>query len=275
MKIKIKIAFIGCGNMARAMIGSMLNPVTAAALKRNGKIFRIIVADRDESKLMPFKGVCDVTLDNSAAVAASDYIILAVKPQDLSTCVQKLELKNKTVISIAAGVTLDELKRLTGADKLVRVMPNLCACVGESYSVFAMRGVVAPDEKQTVAEILGAFGKFREVEERMIDEATGITGCGPAYVFKLLKAFCDESAARGFSPDAAREMAIQTVIGSALVSEAVDDDFETLIARVCSKGGATAEGVKALDERAFESAVRAAVCAANEKARSFGASGNE
>lgn len=275
MKIKIKIAFIGCGNMGRAIVESLLSPVTVAALKRNGKVFRITAVDRDEAKLMPLKGRCDVALDAAAAVEASDYVVFAVKPQDFRDCANGLDLGRKTVISIMAGVTLDELSQVTGAERLVRVMPNLCACVGESYSVFASRGIVDPDDKQTILEILGAFGKFREVDEHSIDGATGISGCGPAYVFKLINAFCVDGVSRGFSPDVAREMAIQTVIGSALVCEATGEDIPALVSRVCSPGGATAEGVKVLDERGFEQTVRAAVEASVEKAKTLGADKND
>ncbi|MCM1367822.1 MAG: pyrroline-5-carboxylate reductase [Roseburia sp.] len=259
MKNKIGIAFIGCGNMARAIISSMTDPASVAALKANGKVFRIIAADRDEAKLTPLNGVCGITLDSAHAVAESDYVFLAVKPQDAAAALDGLDLRGKTVISIMAGVTIDRLKSLTGADRIVRVMPNLNARVGESFNAYTAVGISSGEATQTVLEILGSFGAYSEVDEREMDAVTGITGSGPAFVFSVIKAFRDEAVARGFDAEQAKRMAVQTVIGSALTVEKSADDLDALISSVCSKGGTTIAGVEFLKANNFENILRGAI----------------
>lgn len=259
MKNKIKVAFIGCGNMARAVISSMTNPSSVAALKANGKVFNIIAADRDEAKLMPLKGGCDVTLDRAQAVSLSDYVFLAVKPQDAQDALNGLDLCGKTVISIMAGVTIAKLKTLTGSDKIVRVMPNLNACVGESFNAFTTVGIEDGEPLQTVLEILGSFGSFCRVDESEMDAVTGITGSGPAFVFMAIKAFYDEALSRGFDAETAKSMAVQTFIGSALTAERAADGLDALISSVCSKGGTTIAGVEYLNDNKFEDVLRGAI----------------
>lgn len=259
MKNKIRIAFIGCGNMARAVISSMTNPTSVAALKANGKVFCITAADRDEVKLMPIKDLCAVTLDNAKAVAESDYVFIAVKPQDAEAALRDLDLKDKTVISIMAGVSVDRLKQLTGSKRIVRVMPNLNARVGESFNAFVVSGIEDGAPMQAVLEILGSFGAYCQIEESEMDAVTGITGSGPAFVFMAVKAFYDEAIAHGFNAAQAKSMAVQTVLGSVLTVEKSTEDLDALVSSVCSKGGTTIEGVEYLNENKFESILRGAI----------------
>lgn len=267
MKNKIKIAFIGCGNMARAIIDSMVDPATKSVLAANGDAFEITVADRNESKLMPIKSVCNVTLDNAKAASAGDYVFLAVQPQCVRDAVSPLDLKNKIIISVAAGVSIGTLAELTGSGKIVRVMPNVNARVGESYNAYTQTGL-SDREHDVVREILGSFGTFCEVAEADLDKLTGITGCGPAFVYKTINAFFDEATAMGFDSERAMDMAVQTVLGSALAAEkayASGTSLDALISSVCTRGGATAEGVAYLDKNGYEKALRGAVRAANAK----------
>ncbi len=265
MKKRIKIAFVGCGNMARAMIESMTNPVSADVLRRNGKLFEITAIDKDEAALRKADGYCSVTRDGASAVRDCAYVVIAVKPQDAEAALSALDLSDKTVISIMAGVSVGVLEELTGAKKIVRVMPNLCARVGESYNAYCAIGI-DEEEMETVVEILGSFGVPHIVDERELDGVTGLTGSSPAYIFMTIKALIDEGIAQGFDAGAAKEMAVQAVIGSALTAER-ESDVEGLIASVCSKGGATAAGVKLLEERGFCDALRAAVRASIERSK--------
>lgn len=269
MKNKIKIAFIGCGNMARAIIESMTDPAAKSVLAANGDVFEITAADRNESKLMPLKPLCGVTLDNAKAVAAGEYVFLTVQPHCVRDAVAPLELKSKVVISVVAGLSIAELKELTGSSKIVRVMPNVNARVGESYNAFSHVGL-SEKEYEAVCEILGSFGVFAETDEAELDKLTGITGCGPAFVFTTLKAFFDEAIALGFDAERAMAMAVQTVVGSALAAEkaaATGTPLDALIESVCTKGGATAEGVKYLDDNGYSEILRGAVRASNAKVK--------
>lgn len=256
MKNKIRIAFIGCGNMARAIISSMCDPASVYALKRNGKVFCITAADRDEAQLMPVKKLCAVSLDVASAVADSDHVVLAVKPQDAAAAMRGVSLAGKTVISVMAGVGIAALKELTGSDKIVRAMPNICAAVGESCTAYAATDGI---DEQTVTEILGSFGIYRKVDERALDVLTGVTGSGPAYVFEVLKAFRDELISQGIDSAAAMEMAVQTVVGSALYAEKAGKDFDALISDASSAGGATERGMACLRENMFADILRRAM----------------
>ena len=259
MKNKIKIAFIGGGNMAHAIVSSMTDDASRAVLMRNGDVFAITVADPEEAQLMRFKGLCNVTTDNAAAVNASDYVFLCVKPQCAAAALEPIRayLESKVVISIMAGVSVDRLSELTGAKRIVRVMPNLNARVGESYSVYTVRGNGV--DERVIQAMLGSFGTFSRVDESKFDCVTGIAGSGPAFVFAAIKAFYDEAVSRGFDADAAKSMVYQTFYGSVLTAESSNEDLQTLISSVCSKGGTTIEGVTHLTESGFENILRTAI----------------
>ncbi len=258
MKNKIKVAFIGCGNMARAIIDSMTSVAAVSAFKANGDVLDITVADRHEAKLMPLKNKCTVTLDKSEAVNRADYVFIAVKPQNAEEALEELDLSQKTIISIMAGVDVERLKSLTRSSRIVRVMPNLNARVGESYNAYVSVGLDA-EQTRVVKELLGSFGYFTEVRESDMDAVTGIAGSGPAFVFMTVKAFYDEAIGRGFDAETAKHMAVQTVLGSVLTVENSSVDFDTLISSVCSKGGTTIEGVNYLNEKDYVNILRTAI----------------
>ena len=265
MKKRIKIAFLGCGHLARAIIASMTNPASVDTLRRNGKVFDITAVDIDDGALARVSGLCSVTRDAVSAVGACDYVIVAVKPQDAKTALSTLKLSDKTVISVMAGISISMLGELTGASRIVRVMPNICAQVGESYNAYSAVGI--DDEgMEAVLEILGSFGMPCQVGESLMPAVTGLTGSAPAYIFTAIKALADEGIAQGFDAATAKAMAVQTVIGSALTAEC-SDDLGALIKSVCSKGGTTAEGVKVLEERGYAETLREAVRASIEKSK--------
>lgn len=263
MKNKIKIAFIGCGKLARAMIESMTNRASVSVLKSNGYVFSITASSRGEASLMPVKHLCSTTLDNAAACDQADYVILAVKPQNVGDALGGLDLKRKVVISVMAGVPVSELKRLTGSGKIVRVMPNLCAAAGESFNPYYAEGL-SSDEEQVVLQILGSFGTFCKTDERALDVAAVVSGGGPAYVAMLIRAFETAAVSGGIDPALARDMAVQTTLGSALLYERMSGAQEVIDA-VCSKGGMTERGVKYLEEHDFDGLFKGAFNAAHDR----------
>ena len=258
MKNKIRLTVIGCGNMARAIIDGLTSPASKAVLKANGDVFDITVTDLHEKKLVPMREKCRVSIDNAAAVKDSDYVLIAVKPQQFESAVCNLSLAGKVVISIMAGVTLEKLRTVTGAGKLVRVMPNLNARVSESMSAYCSVGL-SGEEERVVLEILGSFGRFMRIDESKMDAFTGIAGSGPAFIFMAIKAFYDEAISRGFSPELAKELTVQTFVGSALTAERHDGDFDSLVDSVCSPGGTTIEGVNYLNDNRYIDTIRAAI----------------
>ena len=258
MKNKIRLTVIGCGNMAQAIVDRLTDPVSCSVLRRNGDVFDITVTDKHEKNLLPLREKCKVSIDNAAATKLSDYVLIAVKPQDAESALLGLDLSGKVVISIMAGVTVDRIKALTKSEKVMRVMPNLNARVGEAMSVYYCSGL-SDENKRVALEVLGSFGQFEEIDESLMNAATGITGSGPAFILMTIKAFCDEAIARGFTPKQAKDIAVQVFIGTALTAEEYSGEIDSLISEVCSPGGTTIEGVSHLNDGGYVDAVRTAI----------------
>ncbi|MCH5351065.1 MAG: pyrroline-5-carboxylate reductase [Clostridiales bacterium] len=258
MKNKIRLTVIGCGTMAQAIVDWLTKPVSCSAFKQNGDIFDITVTDKQEKKLFALRGKCKVSLDNAEATKLSDYVLVAVKPQDAESALCGLDLTDKVVISVMAGVTVERIKALTKSNKVMRVMPNINARVGESMSVYCCDGL-SDENKRVAIEILGSFGQFDEIDESLMNAATGIVGSGPAFILMTIKAFCDEAISRGFTEKQAKDLAVQVFIGTALTAEESDWNFDALISSVCSPGGTTIEGVSYLNDKDYNKIIRAAI----------------
>lgn len=268
MKNKITVAVIGCGAMGGAVASCLLNPATVAAQKSNGNKLYVTVCDSDEAKLMPFNGRCDVTLFAERAVAACEYVIVAL-PHARMDVLANIDFGGKTIISLMAGVSSRAIESLTHCGKIVRAMPNLNAAVGESFTAYCCIGLTDAD-KQTVTQILGSMGMFEEVAESDMDALTGLSGCAPAFVFSAIKAFIDEAEARGFSPELAKRIAVQAFYGSALYAERYDGALDGLISAVATPHGATAAGLKVLRDGESENTLRGAICAAIARVKEMG-----
>ncbi len=265
--MKIKIGFIGGGNMAGAMIGGLLKQGYAAA--------DIGVAEPDPERrrwLAQEFGL--FTEAGAAAVLNSDLLILAVKPQVLRTVLTPLpKLDGSTcVLSIAAGVRAGDIARwLQGHGAVVRAMPNTPALVGAGITgLFALPGV-STEHRERAEQALKAVGQVVWVaDETMIDAVTAISGSGPAYVFLFIEALEAAALALGFSAEAARALALHTVHGSAVLAIQDGSDPALLRARVTSKGGTTERGVAALEEHGVRQAVLTAAQAAAARAKELG-----
>lgn len=185
------------------------------------------------------------TKNNKEAAAKAEVIIFAVKPQVMKEALQEVgEVKKESlVLSVAAGVTRNSIaKGLSSMSeaKIVRVMPNLGARVGESMSVWVANPQVTADDRKTAREVLGAIGKECEVEsDDFVDKATAIAGSGPAYFYYIVELLTEMGKQFGFSDEKARLLAEQTFIGAAKVLAASEQDAATLRRAVTSKGGTT------------------------------------
>lgn len=266
---KINVGLIGYGNMAQAISSAMVSGTSKYLLKNCGYKIKVAVSDSDEKKLRNLPVNITAVTDNARLAEACDVIILSVKPQHALEAVKNVDFAGKLVVSIMAGVSLSALKALTGGatEKIIRVMPNLNARVGASYSVYCGdKSLVA--EKKFVKALLSTFGEAREINEKEINAAMGVCGSGPAFVFKFINALYENGIANGLDKSLAREMALSTVIGSAYLVESAGSDVNIpeLVKSVCSKGGTTIEGVDFLDENGFESIVSGAVDKAVKRA---------
>lgn len=267
---KTNLTVLGCGNMAQAIIRALFDTQTPSSAAEELNV-RVVVSDIDEQKLAQLQAPVQKTSDNAQAIQNADCVLLAVKPQSAADMLRPLDLRNKTILSIMAGTSIDTLQRLTKSEKIVRIMPNLNARIFRSFNAYACTGI-DEDEKSFVHKLLSSFGVAMQVDESQLDAVTGMTGSSPAFVFLLIKAFIEEGISLGFSPDTARQMALSTLIGSAeLVRSDENTDLDALIDSVCSKGGTTIEGVRYLRAQNFEEIFRTSIEKAVARAKELSA----
>lgn len=261
-----RITFIGAGNMARSIIGGLVNrgfmPDGICASDPNGSALTALAADFDVR----------VTADNAAAVSAAQVVVLAVKPQVMKNVCISLSPSlpaDCLVISIAAGITCSSLLQWLGGERhIVRAMPNTPALVQAGASgLYAATGVSAA-EKDLAEQILGAVGTVAWVEnESLIDAVTAISGSGPAYFFLMLEAMVDAGVQQGLDRETARQLAIQTAAGAARLAQTSDADLAELRRRVTSPGGTTEQAIAAFEQYKFRQTVDIAMQACANRAR--------
>lgn len=262
----MKIGFIGLGNMARAMIGGMLEQGIVTA----GEICGSAKTQKTRDAVQALFGI-DVKASNAVVAAEARTLVLAVKPQFLEEVIAEIRdvLQPDTlVISIAAGKTLTWLEQAFGRRvKLVRCMPNTPALVGEGCTGVCASDAVSEEEMKYSLRLMESFGKAILVEERLMDAVGAVSGSSPAYVFLFIEAMADAGVAAGMPRAQAYEFAAQAVYGSAkLVLETGKHPGE-LKDMVCSPGGTTIEGLRVLEEAGLRGTVMNALLAAVEKSR--------
>lgn len=264
----MKLAFIGGGNMATALIGGILGSGTPAADVRVADI----VPEARERMRAEF-GVAAVESAVEAAVDA-DCIVFAVKPQQLRAVASEVGgvARNALIVTIAAGVRTSDLGRwLGGHERIVRVMPNTPALVGAGMSALFALPSVSAAERKTAEQLFAVVGKVLWVErEEQIDAVTAVSGSGPAYAFYLVESM--EAAARqlGFDAEAARLLSVTTLLGAARLVDASPESAEVLRARVTSKGGTTERALSVLEGHGVKRHFVEAILAAEARSRELG-----
>lgn len=258
------IAFIGAGNMARAIIGGLLENGFAAA--------NILASEPDVARLEDLAGQgLNVTSDNAAAVAAADIVVLAVKPQIMKAVATELapavQARQPLVISIAAGIDLAALERwLGGAVALVRCMPNTPALVQTGASGLFANSRVSDSQRQQATRILEAVGIALWVqEEAELDAVTAISGSGPAYYFLMMEAMTAAGVRLGLGEETARALTLQTALGAARMASRSDVDPAELRRRVTSPNGTTERAINTFQAEGFEAMVEHALTACRDR----------
>jgi pyrroline-5-carboxylate reductase len=219
--------------------------------------------------------VAYITSSNQEVLHNSDVVVISVKPQQLESALKGLgSNSDQLFISICAGVTLSRLEGfLTESTKIVRVMPNLAAMVGEGASGFCMNRRCSEADAATVKNILGSVGQVVEqVPEGLMDVVTGVSGSGPAFVSVFIEALADAGVRHGLSRETAVRLAAQTCVGAGkLVLSKGESSHPAIIKdKVCSPGGTSIAGVTALEQNGFRAATIAAVSAAIERGQQLG-----
>ncbi len=265
----MKLGFIGLGNMASAMIGGMLGKQAAAAEDIIGKARTRATEDKVKERFN-----IQIAESNAQAAARADILFLAVKPVFFPEVIEEIRdaLRPGTlVVSIAAGRTLDYLKKAFGREdcKFIRCMPNTPALVLEGCTGVCPDEQVTDEELNHVLTLMSAFGRADVVPERLMDVVVGVSGSAPAYVFLFLEAMADEAVAEGMPRRQAYEFAAQAVLGSARMLLETGKHPGELKDMVCSPGGTTIQAVKVLEEKGLRAAVMDAMEACIEKSRNM------
>ena len=259
-----KIGFIGLGNMARAMIGGMLEKKIAESKQIIGS-----AKSKATGEKMAAQYGIGIRKTNVEVAKEAKVLILAVKPQFLEKVIGEIRdtvREDQLIISIAAGKSITWLAKAFGKSlKLVRCMPNTPALVGEGCTGVCICEQVTKEEADYCLALMESFGKASFVEERLMDAVGAVSGSSPAYVFMFIEALADGAVAAGMPRMQAYEFAAQAVLGSAkLVLERGAHPGE-LKDMVCSPGGTTIQGLRVLEERGFRGAVMDAITACVEK----------
>ena len=217
---------------------------------------------------------CETTDSNADVLAKAKVVFLAFKPHQLEEATEGGRDQfdeSHLVISILAGVRLAKLDAACGVRaRLVRVMPNTPALVGEGACGYALGQAATAEDGELVKRLLSAVGVAYEVKERLIDAVTGLSGSGPAYGYMVIEALSDGGVAAGLPRDVSTRLAAQTMLGAAKMVLETGKHPGELKDMVCSPGGTTIEGVHELEEGGVRSALINAVRAATERAVELG-----
>lgn len=264
------IGFIGAGNMAGALIKGLL---AAGAYAPE----QIVASDVDGRRLQALRrrhGI-HTTRDNVEVAGNAGVVVLAVKPQIIDAVLDQLPpaaVANRLFLSIAAGVTTRRLEqRLGGKARVLRSMPNTPALLGRGVSVLVRGTYARPADAKLGLALLRTVGDALAVDnEGLLDAVTGLSGSGPAYVYRFAEGLIAGGVAAGLAEDVARRLAFQTIAGAAAMLIETGESPETLRAQVTSPGGTTLAGLEELERRGFKDAVAAGVVAATKRSVALG-----
>lgn len=263
----MRLGFIGAGNMAQAMIGGIL----AKGIVKEDDIIASAATKKTIDKVSKEFGV-NVTLDNKE-VAKADIVFLAVKPfyyQEVIDEIKNIVNEEQIIISVAAGKSVEWVENaFGGSKKIVRIMPNTPALVGEAVTAICPNENVTDEEKEKVCELLSSFGIAQFINENIMDAVIAVSGSSPAYVFMFIEAMADAAVAEGMPRAQAYQFAAQSVLGSAKMVLETGKHPGELKDMVCSPAGTTIAAVKVLEERGFRSSVIEAMSACADKSRNM------
>jgi len=263
----VRIAFLGGGNMASALIGGLIAKGTEA------RSITVVDVSPGAREGLGQLGVRVGTAPDSA-FQSSDTVVLAVKPQDMRAALASLagSVRGKLVVSVAAGITLDALSRwMDGHRNIVRCMPNTPALIGAGIAGLHALPEVSPADRKKAEAILSAVGEVVWVaHERLLDPVTAVSASGPAYVFWFIEQLAASAEKLGIESETARKLALQTVLGSAKLAASSDKSPAELRRNVTSKGGTTEAALKVFEHEKLAERLLRAIEAASKRGEELG-----
>lgn len=256
------LGFIGTGNMGGAL---------ARAAAKGGN--ELLLANRSPEKAQKLIDEIGGRLCSNEEVAQqADFIFLGVKPQMMADMLEEIKpvlMRRRDrffLVSMAAALTIDKINEMAGGGhSVIRIMPNTPCAIGEGMILYSCGEGVGQAEEEVFLNAMAAAGRFSKLPEKLIDAGSSVAGCGPAFVDLFVEALADGGVACGLPRAQAMEFAAQMVMGSAKLILESGKHPGLLKDQVCSPGGTTIQGVRALEKGGFRSAVMEAVIAAYEK----------
>ncbi|SRR5579875_405117 len=272
----VRLLVMGGGKMGEALVAGLLDARWASpeqvvmAEVSAGRRLELASAEGLAGRHLGLRVVAAPTADLAPVAGA----VIAVKPHDVrQACHALAGLQVERLLSVAAGVRLEQLEAWSPEGcAVVRAMPNTAAMVREGAAAIVPGARAGQADLDWAREILSSVGSVAQVTEPLLDAVTGLSGAGPAYVFVLAEAMTEAGVAVGLARPLAYDLVLQTLAGSARLLRETGQSPESLRAAVTSPAGATAAGLRALEARAFRSAVIEAVAAATQRSREMGAS---
>lgn len=265
-----KIGFIGGGNMAAAMIKGLLAGSFPA-----DKIMASEPSDIRREHLLEIFGI-ELAENNLALMETCDIVVLSIKPQIVVEVLEEVASayrNEKLIISILAGVTTASIEKFfQGEPRIVRVMPNIPALVGEAASAICRGQYASQEDLAVVKQLFESVGTVQLIDERQMDAATGLSGSGPAYIYTVIEALADGGVREGLRRDVAHALAVQTVVGAALMVRETGEHPAILRDQVCSPGGTAIAGVSTLEKNGLRTTLMEAVTTSAARSRELGES---
>lgn len=258
-----KYGFIGAGKMGgaivRGLIAHSVNPGDVACVSGNDDTGKNLAA---QTGISCFENIEEL-LENSQVV------VLACKPQQLAEVAKSAaKARNKILISILAGTSTKRLRQcFANVDKIVRVMPNMPAQIGQGISCYAPEKPLSDAEKAAVESVLGAIGEFMEVPESRLDAVTALSGSGPGYIFEFAAAMVEGAKEIGFTEEEAVKLVNKTMLGSAMLLAQSPLTADELCTAVSSPGGTTLAGLQEFKNANFRQTLSKALKAAQKRSQ--------
>jgi len=254
------ICILGCGNMGGA--------ITRGIVEKN--VFlpsNVVIYDVDAEKSANLSQNLGIkTLGLEEAVTCADLVLIAVKPQDANSLLSDIvtHIKSKTVISVMAGVKIDFIKNVLGDNvPVIRAMPNIAALIGEGITAIALNGKV--EHIETIKTIFSGIGEVVQVEEKLMDSVTAVSGSGPAYLFYFANVMIETASELGLKRKDAEQLVMKTLSGSARFLMQENTDPLDLIRKVASKGGTTEAALSVFDENNLPTIINKAMIKARDR----------
>ena len=262
--MKFDAGFIGVGNMGGAL---------ASAVYQSSP--NLAVCDKSEEKTAAFLAAhpAAAAAEMYTVAAESRFLFLAVKPNVILSVARMLAdsiTDDTVVVTMAAGVPLCDIADAIETGRCIRIMPNTPCAAEEGTVLYSVGSDVTPGDEAAFLDLMQFSGMVDKIDEKLIDAAAALSGCGPAFVYMFAEALADGAVRCGLPRDKAMRYAVQTIYGSAAMMKVSGKHPGQLKDEVCSPGGTTIEGVLALEEHGFRAAAAAAVTAAYDKTAKLG-----